>query len=53
MGFVSFFTTGRSYASPYFILMVPVGVMGYYLLWENGCVLVIKNTISGATVTKV
>ena len=36
MGFVSFFVTGRSYASPYFILTVPVGAIGYYLLWRNG-----------------
>ena len=31
MGFVSFFTTGRSYASPSFIIMVPVDAMCYYL----------------------
>ena len=36
MGFVSFFTTGKSYVSPSFILMVPVDAMGYYLLWGNG-----------------
>ena len=31
MGFVSFSTTGRSYVSPSFILVVPVDAMCYYL----------------------
>ena len=35
MGFVRFFAACRSYASPYFILTVPMNAWGYYLLWEN------------------
>ena len=32
MGFVRFFAACRSYASPYFILTMPMDAMGYYLL---------------------
>ena len=32
MGFVRFFAACRSYASPYFILMVPVDAIDYYFL---------------------
>ena len=34
--FVRFFAACRSYASPYFILTVPMDAMGYYLLWGDG-----------------
>ena len=42
MGFVSFFTTGRSYASPSFILVVPVDAivitfMGERCEWDIAC----------------